>query len=59
LDWLEERSLRWQLFIVLTSAARHLPPDHEARSRYIARLRELTDECGAAGLWDLAERALA
>ncbi|MFV2074145.1 MAG: AAA family ATPase, partial [Thermoanaerobaculales bacterium] len=58
LDWLEERGLRWQLFIDLTSAVRHLPPDHEARSRYIARIRALTDEAEAPGLWEFAERAL-
>ena len=59
LDWLEERGMRWLLFRDLTSAARHLPADHEARSRYVARIRALTDEAGAPGLWEFAERALA
>ena len=52
--WMRERSLVWQELLTLTTTARMLPPDHEARARYRQRIEELTVPAGALGLWEWA-----
>lgn len=52
--WMRERSLVWRELLTLTTTARMLPPDHEARARYRRRIEELTVPAGALGLWEWA-----
>jgi class 3 adenylate cyclase/tetratricopeptide (TPR) repeat protein len=53
--WMREEGLIWQEFLMVTTVARMLPPDHEARARYRRRIEELTVPAGALGLWEWAQ----
>jgi class 3 adenylate cyclase/tetratricopeptide (TPR) repeat protein len=58
LVWIREQGLVWQEFLTLITVAPVLTADHEARSRYLARIEELTVPAGALGLWDWARSLL-
>ena len=49
-----EDGVLWQEFLILTTVARMLPPDHEARARYRDRIEEIAVPAGALGLWEWA-----
>ena len=58
LGWLREKDMRWQEFLTLTAVARALSPDHEARASYVGRLREMSAQAGAHGLWEWARSTI-
>ncbi len=58
LRWMQEQGLVWQEFLGLTTVTRMLPPDHEARDRYLGRIEEMTVPAGAHGLWEWAQSVI-
>ena len=56
--WTQEQGLAWQEFLTRVTVARVLPPDHEARSRYLERIEEMTVPAGAHGLWEWARSTI-
>jgi hypothetical protein len=55
LTFVREHNVIWQEFVALTTIARMLPDDHEARGRYLSRIEDLTVPTGALGLWEWAK----
>ncbi len=50
--------LVWHELITKVAVARHLPPGHEARARYLSRIEEITVPKGALGVWEWAQTAI-